>query len=390
MSISKGPQAFPRAEYLRRLGAVKLEMTRREIDALVVISSRDITYLTGYTARSAYVPQAVVVTSELEEPTFILRRMDAPAAIHQTFLERGNVIGYSEDLIGNPEKDGYDAVIDYLIDAGLANRSLGLELGDLPARTTEKLNVRMPKAKFADCSKMVSWIRSVKSDLEIVVMREAAAIADAGILRAAEVIRPGVREADVMAEVAATLARGANGKAGTDFASMYFCSSPRTGTCHIRWSEDVIREGSQVNLELGGVRHGYVAAVMRTFTVGAPSNRLRRLHEAELSGMEAALDAVRPGATCSDVAIAFNRTLNRHGFKKESRCGYAMGIDWNESTASIKEGDMTVLKPNMTFHLMLGNWIEEDFGYVISETFRVTESGVEVLTCVPRKIFEVA
>lgn len=36
---------------------------------------------------------------------------------------------------------------------------------------------------------------------------------------------------------------------------------------------------------------------------------------------------------------------------------------------------MTELKPNMTFHLMLGNWIDEDFGYVISETFRVMESG---------------
>ncbi|MER8480862.1 M24 family metallopeptidase [Mesorhizobium sp. M1163] len=101
-------------------------------------------------------------------------------------------------------------------------------------------------------------------------MREAAAIVDAGITRASEVIRPGAREADIMAEVVAQLARGANGKAGTDLAPMYLCSSPRTGTSHIAWSEDVIRVGSQVNLEIGGVRHGYVSAIMRTFSVGAP------------------------------------------------------------------------------------------------------------------------
>ncbi|WP_439397436.1 hypothetical protein ACRQ5Q_09950 [Bradyrhizobium sp. PMVTL-01] len=41
---------------------------------------------------------------------------------------------------------------------------------------------------------------------------------------------------------------------------------------------------------------------------------------------------------------------------------------------------MTELKPNMTFHLMLGNWIEEDFGYVISQTLCVTETGAEALT----------
>ncbi|MBT1516663.1 Xaa-Pro peptidase family protein [Bradyrhizobium sp. SRL28] len=388
MTISKGPQAFPRAEYLRRLAAVKSEMARRDIDTLIINNSSNITYLTGYTAKSGYVPQVLVVSIHKEEPTFILRKMDVPAAIHQAFLERGNVIGYPENLIGNPDMDGFDSVIYFLHEVGLANRGLGLELASLSAQTTDKFKARMPKARIVDCSKSVAWIRFVKSDFEISVMREAAAIADAGIMRAAEVIHSGVREADAMAEIAATLARGANGKPGTDFTSMFFCSSPRTGTCHIRWSEDIIRNGSQINLELGGVRHGYVAAIMRTFSVGRPSDRLRRLHEAELSGLEVALNTVRPGATCSDVANAFYRTINSLGFKKESRCGYPIGIDWTEPTASLNDGDTTELKPNMTFHLMLGNWTEEDFGYVISETFRVTEAGAEALTSAPRKIFE--
>ncbi len=49
---------------------------------------------------------------------------------------------------------------------------------------------------------------------------------------------------------------------------------------------------------------------------------------------------------------------------------------------------MTELKANMTFHLMLGNWVDLDFGYVVSGTFRVTETGVEVLTNTPRKLFQ--
>lgn len=389
MTISRGRQVFPRTEYLRRLAAVKSEMARRHIDALVINNSSNITYLTGYTAKSSYVPQGLVVSMHEEEPTFILRRQDAPAAVHLTFLERGKIIGYSEALIGDPHKDGFDTIIDFINDRDVAKRGVGLELGQLPAKSAEKFKARLPQARIVDCTNAVTWIRLIKSDLEISVMKEAAAIADAGIMCAAEVIRPGVREADVMAEIAATLARGANGKPGTDFASMYFCSSPRTGTPHIRWSDDIIRVGSQINLELGGVRHGYVAALMRTFSVGAPSDRLRRLHEAELAGLEMALKTVRPGATCSDVANAFYRTIEKQGFKKDSRCGYAMGIDWTEPTASLKDGDTTELKPNMTFHLMLGNWIEEDFGYVISETFRVTETGGEALTNAPRKIFEV-
>lgn len=389
MSVSKGRQVFPRTEYLRRLAAVKAEMVKREVEALVVTFDRSINYLTGYTARSAYVPQALVISVHEEEPTLILRLMDVPAGIHLTFLERNQIIGYPESLVGNPEKDGYDAVIDFLHEAKLTSRGIGLEMGQLPARAAENFKKRLPGAKFVDCTHVVTWIRVIKSDLEIALMKEAAAIADAGMMRAADVIRPGVHEADAVAEILSTLARGANGKRGTGIANIFMCSSPRTGTSHIIWSDDIFRQGSQVNLELGGVRHTYTAAVMRTFSIGKPSDRLRRLHEAEVAGLDAALDKVRPGATCSDVAEAFNRTIGKLGFQKESRCGYGIGIDWNEAVTSLKEGDMTVLRPNMTFHLMLGNWIDEDFGYVLSETFRVTDSGADVLTQVPRQIFEI-
>ncbi|MER9600015.1 Xaa-Pro peptidase family protein [Mesorhizobium sp. M0244] len=389
MTIYRGPQAFPRTEYLGRLAAVKKEMSRRDLDALVVTSASDITYLTGYTALSGYVPQGLVVQIAEEEPTFILRRMDAPAAIHETFLDPTKIIGYPEALVGNPDKDGYDTIIDFLLESGLGNRGVGVEISNLFFQTAEKFKSRLPKARIVDCTKAVAWIRLVKSDREIEVMREAAAISDAAILRAAEVIRPGVREADAIAEILGTLARGANGKPGTMIQQIGLCSSPRTGTCHIPWSEDVFRDGSQINLELGGVRYGYCAGIMRTFSIGAPSDRLRRIHDAEVAGLEAALETIRPGCTCSDVANAFYRTIEKAGFRKESRCGYAHGIGWLEPTASLKDGDMTELKANMTFHLMLGNWIDEDFGYVISETFRVTDTGAEVLTSAPRQIFQI-
>ncbi|WP_353816921.1 M24 family metallopeptidase [Mesorhizobium sp.] len=151
----------------------------------------------------------------------------------------------------------------------------------------------------------------------------------------------------------------------------------------------MFRQGSQINIELAGVRHRYTAALMRTFSIGKPSEHLCRVHEGHVAGMEAALQTIRPGVSCSDVANAFYRTYEKHGFKKESRCGYAHGIGWLEPTASFQNGDMTELKPNMTFHLMLGNWFNEDFGYMISESIRVTESGVEVLTNTPREIIKI-
>ncbi|WP_311979774.1 M24 family metallopeptidase [Bradyrhizobium canariense] len=86
-----------------------------------------------------------------------------------------------------------------------------------------------------------------------------------------------------------TLARGAKGKPGTRVAAISLCSSPRTGTAHVPWSEDVFREGSQINIELGGVRHAYAVRLMRTFSIGKPSEHLKRVHDAHIAGMDAAL-----------------------------------------------------------------------------------------------------
>lgn len=390
MTMPKASQAFPRSEYLRRLTAVKSEMERREVEVLVVTAPANITYLSGYTSKSGYVPQGLVVSLKDEEPTFLTRRMDGPAALHQMFIDRSRVIGYPEALIANPDRDGYDAIIDFILDKGLGHKGIGLEAKLLPASTVEKFRSRAAAAKVVDCTNAVTWIRGVKSDLEIAMMREAAAISDAGMLKAKDVIRPRVREADASAEIIATLVRGANGKPGTDLASFFLCATPRTSTCHIRWTEDVLQQGSQVNLEFSGVRHGYTSPLMRTMSIGKPSDLIRRLHEGEVAGLEAALATAKTGRTCHDVAAAFNTALKKHGFEKESRCGYAVGIDWTEPTASLKEGDMTVLKPNMTFHLMLGNWIDEDVGYVISETFRVTDAGGEPFTKLPRELFEIS
>jgi len=386
--IAKGPQAFPRAEHLRRLEAVKAEMSRAGMDTLLVFSEANITYLAGgFICRNPH-PKVLVISLRDEEPAYILRGMDVTAAMHVTFLSRENIIGYPDDLIGRADRDGFDKVLDFLHDSDLAKGRIGLELSHIPPGTSEKFKSRLHGVTFIDGTKLVTRLRSIKSDLEIEVMREAAAIADAGIMRATDVIRPGVREPDAVAEIMATLVRGVNGKPGTIVPSILLCSSPRTGTAHIPWSDDVFRDGSQVNLELGGNRHGYSVGLMRTFIIGPPSDRLKRLHEAELAGLEAALETVGPGRTCGEVADAFYTTIGRHGFSKASRCGYPIGIDWNETTSSLQSGDITELKTNMTFHLMLGNWLEEDFGYVLSETFLVTDDGAEVLTHAPRQLFQ--
>ncbi|XSC42574.1 hypothetical protein ACF1BQ_029970 [Bradyrhizobium sp. RDT10] len=88
----KGPQAFPTAEYLRRLGAVKSETAKRDVDTLLVTRVANTTYLPGNLTKIT-TQRALVVSVRDEEPTFIVRHVDQADVFHQTFLECANVVG---------------------------------------------------------------------------------------------------------------------------------------------------------------------------------------------------------------------------------------------------------------------------------------------------------
>ena len=81
--------------------------------------------------------------------------------------------------------------------------------------------------------------------------------------------------------------------------------------------------------------------------------------------------------------------LEKYGVEKDSRAGYSIGIgyppDWGEHTLSIRKNDMTELKPNVTYHLMAGMWMDT-WGLEISETIRVTENGYKTFCNFPRNL----
>jgi ectoine hydrolase len=105
--------------------------------------------------------------------------------------------------------------------------------------------------------------------------------------------------------------------------------------------------------------------------------------------MHAGLENAKPGKRCEEVAIAFFDTLETHGFKKDNRTGYSIGLsyppDWGERTISLRRGDKTIIEKNMTFHFMPALWLD-DGGLEITESIVITENGYESLATVPQKL----
>ncbi|GAA6735134.1 ectoine hydrolase DoeA [Thermus oshimai] len=383
---------FPISEYQARIAQVKAAMETQELDVLVVANPANMNYLTGYDGWSFYVPQVVVLALELEHPLWIGRAQDVAGARFTCYMDDAHILGYPEELVQALPLHPMTFVADQLIQRGLGAARIGVEYDAyyFSAIAARKLKEALPNARFADASTLVNWVRLVKSEAEIAIMRQAGKIADRVMQTAFEHIRPGLRQCDLAGEILKAQAIGLL-EFGGDYPAIVplLPTGVRSSAPHLTWSDRPFEPGSVTFLELCGCRHRYNVPLARTVCLGRPPQRVLDVAAAMVEGVEATLESIRPGVTAEEVHAVWTKTIARHGLVKKSRLGYSIGIgyppDWGEGTVSLRPGSKTELQPNMCFHLMPGIWLE-DFGVEISQPFRVTENGVECLTQTPREL----
>ncbi len=386
--------AFPRAEYLDRFHRVKAAMADAGIDTLVLADPASLNYLTGYDGWSFYVHQYAVVLDDREEPLWVGREMDAAGARLTSFLAEDSIVPYPETYVDTDDRHPAGFLAVELDRRGRGQGVIGVESDSwyYTAKSDAVLRAGLPDARFADAGRLVAWVRIVKSPAEIAMMRGAGAIVSRAMAVGLEAVAPGVRENDAVAAILAAQVEGAAGFWGDYPAALPSVPWGRKSAApHLTWSGDRYEGGNVAYLELGGCHNRYHAALARTVYFGRPPEPLVRLAGVVGEGLEAALDAARAGVTCEAVEAAWRAVITRAGYEKASRIGYSIGLnyppDWGERTASLRPGDRTELRPDMCFHMILGMW-QDDWGFELSETFRVTEGGApEVLTDSPRRLF---
>lgn len=237
---------------------------------------------------------------------------------------------------------------------------------------------------------LVNWVRLIKSDLEIEYMKTAGKIVEKGMTSAIDAIQSGARQCDAAGSIYQSLISGTK-EFGGDYPAIVplIPTGEGTSTPHLTWTDRSFKHGEMTIIEIAGCYNRYHSPLARTVSLGKPDPRMEYVSNVVVEGINAALDIVKPGIYVEEIEAAWRNVISRHGIEKESRIGYAMGLsyppDWGEHTVSIREGDKTVLQPNMTFHMIPGIWLD-DSGVELSESFRVTNEGCEVLADFPREL----
>jgi Xaa-Pro aminopeptidase len=277
--------------------------------------------------------------------------------------------------------------------AGLVRESLagggriGISgLAFFPAPVYLALASELSGHQLKDATWLTSLQRTVKSQAELSLLREAARISDIGMKVGLEAAREGGTEIQVAAS--AEIAMRGEG-AEISFTTLAG-SGPRTALTTFLPSNKVVAHGDLVVLDCGARVSGYHGDMCRSIVVGPPSAMQRRLLEAARDAVEAATLAACPGAKVGEVHAAARGAVERAGLE-EHFWGYYMphgiGAGQHETPLGLSDADL-VMREGMVVCVEPGIALPGIGGVVLEQMIAITSEGSETLNELPLELWE--
>jgi Xaa-Pro dipeptidase len=335
------------------------------------------TWLTGY-GNSENRWRCVGIPLE-GEPFFLIRALDATPCRQRSWI--GDVPTFRD------WEDPMPVLRDALASRGLDRAWIGLDYNSycMPLARFARMQAALPDARFVDLGDLIWQLRLIKSQAEIALLRQVAAIADETLRRAAAVCRAGTNQRE-----AARVAVDSFVELGADPGPPGPITAGRGWDfLHGHLEDTVLRAGDIVHIELTPRIAGYSARTMRCVAVGAPAPALVEAGQHLAAIQDRQIAAMRPGAIARDVDAILRQGVLRAGLRDsyDNITGYTLGL---YAAAGPRTSDFTrifhpeadwTIEPGMVFHMYASAG-----GASLSETVLVTEAGPEVLTALPREV----
>ena len=371
-----------------RLERLQAEMRRKGIDGLLSFRAEHIRYATNmrplwwpinFTGRNcAVIPQE-------GPPVLYVTSGDwarCQATMHWLPQENIRPCGTMDDY-GIADTMVNSEFIPTVKTLGFAGGRVGID--SVNVHILEGLRAGLPDAEIVPGDEIFQTAMVVKDPEEIKCMRISNKMSEFAHQRAAEFIKPGVRECEVLGVIMNTFY-----SYGMEVpqCNLIVASGENTAPIHRFASDRQIRRGDLVFMDLGGCFNGYFSDVTRTIVIGKPNAEQVRIFTAVYDSIQATRDIMKPGVTNSDVNEAARAAKTRHGFEGYlGVLGHGIGVS---AFAPPLIGDVSAtgervfeLEPNMTFSIeptVTIPGVPGGGGVRLEDCFLVTEEGNEVLS----------
>jgi Xaa-Pro dipeptidase len=379
VSLTTGAKPISAEERLARIARLQRLMVDRKIGALILESGSSLEYFTGIQWRrserttAAVIPargDVVVVTPAFEEPS-----------IRETLAVGGDVRPWNE------HESPFAVLVGALRDRGVTSGAIAFEA------TTRLFIVDGVRDASAGAYRVVSGdalvkaVRLIKSPAELALMQTANDVTLAALRHVHANVRIGMRPDEISAMVdAATVALVGD----PEFALVLL--NEASAYPHGSKQPQAVREGSVILIDVGCTVHGYQSDISRTWVMGQPTAKQRKVWDTVKRGQELALATAKLGTPVGAIDDAVRAYYEKEGWGPgyhlpglPHRTGHGIGLDGHEPPYLV-HGDATPLAPGMCFSDEPGLYIPGEFGIRLEDCWHMTETGPKLFTALARSI----
>ena len=369
---------FSKEEFQKRKDDVLKSMNKQNLDALLMFRQESMYWLTGYDT-FGYVFFQTLVLDKNGNLILLTRAPDLRQAQNTSNIEDIRI--WIDKDKSNPTED----LKKILNELSLKGKKVGVEYEayGMTGRNALRLNETLKDyCDLKDESELITKLRVIKSQEEIVYVKKAAELADNALDQAWKYCKAGVNEAKILAEMQKIVLEG-----GGDYpANEYIIGSGHNALlCRYQAEKRNLSNQDQLSIEWAGTYKHYHSAMFRTILLGKTDPKHIKMHEACFQALKNCESKLKPGNKIGEVFDIHAKTFDDLGFNKArmNACGYSLGstfspnwMDW----PMLYTGNPYIIQPGNIFfmHMILMD-SENQLAMNLGETYLVTKSGNERL-----------
>ena len=369
---------FSKEEFKSRKSKVLNSMKEQNIDALLMFRQESMYWLTGYDT-FGYVFFQTLVLDKNGNTILLTRAPDLRQAQNTSNIED---IRIWVDKDGSNPTDDLKVILDEL---NLKGKKVGVEYEayGMTGRNALRLNKSLENyCEVEDQSELITKLRVIKSQEEIVYVKKAAELADRALDEAWKHTKAGASEAKILAKMQGAVLEG-----GGDYpANEYIIGSGHNALlCRYQSEKRILSNEDQLSIEWAGTYKHYHSAMFRTIPIGKADPKHIKMHEACVEALKNCEKKLIPGNKVGEVFDIHAKTFDDLGYNKArmNACGYSLGStfspNWMDWPMLYTKNPYVIQPGNIFFMHMILMDSENQLAMNLGETYLITENGNERL-----------
>ncbi|MRH43155.1 M24 family metallopeptidase [Aquibacillus halophilus] len=350
---------------MEKIDKLRLSMKEQELDALLVTSSINRRYVSGFSGTAG----------------LLLISQDKLILITDfRYIEQATEQAKGFQIIEHKQPISLE-VSDQVKQLGL-NR-IGFEKDDFTYGVYEQYKNDLP-VDLIPTRGLVEKLRLVKTAEEIQIMKKAAEIADKAFEHILSYIKPGVKEIDVSNELEFYMRK--IGATSSSF-DIIVASGYRSALPHGVASDKEIKSGELVTLDFGALYNGYCSDITRTVAVGKISEELNTIYHTVLEAQLRGMQGIKAGITAKEADDLTRNYIKEKGYGDYfgHSTGHGLGLEVHEGPG-LSFRSKEVLKEGMVVTVEPGIYIQGIGGCRIEDDTLITKEGNEPLNFASKEL----